>query len=80
MMERESVSKMIVWSGAIQALGLGLRAGQPVVLQQQPTVDRCKVQQLELPLRSRLAVGETVILLNPPSPFSRCFNMDGEGM
>ena len=27
-----------------------------------------------------LAVGETVILLHPPpSPFSRCFNRDGEG-
>ena len=25
-------------------------------------------------------VGETVILLRPPSPFRRCFNMDGEGM
>ena len=25
-----------------------------------------------------LAVGETVILLHPPSIFSRCFNRDGE--
>ena len=25
-----------------------------------------------------LAVGETVILLHPPSPFRRCFNSDGE--
>ena len=28
----------------------------------------------------KLAVGETVILLHPPSPFSRCFNSDGEGV
>ena len=27
----------------------------------------------------RLAVGETVILLPPPLPFSRRFNRDGEG-
>ena len=27
-----------------------------------------------------LAVGETVILLHPLSPFSWCFNRDGEGM
>ena len=27
-----------------------------------------------------VAVGETVVLRAPPSPFSRCFNMDGEGM
>ena len=27
-----------------------------------------------------LAVGETVISLHPPSPASRCFNMDGEGV
>ena len=27
-----------------------------------------------------VAIGETVILLHPPSPFSRCFNMDGEGV
>ena len=27
-----------------------------------------------------LAVGETDFLLNPPDPFSRCFNMDGEGV
>ena len=27
-----------------------------------------------------IAVGETVILLHPPSSFSRCFNTDGEGM
>ena len=27
-----------------------------------------------------VAVGETVILLHPPSTFSRCFNRDGEGM
>ena len=25
-------------------------------------------------------VGEAAILLHPPSPFSRCFNMDGEGV
>ena len=31
-------------------------------------------------MAARLAVGETVILLHPPSPFSRCFNRDGEGM
>ena len=29
---------------------------------------------------ARPAVGETVILLHPPSTFSRCFNRDGEGM
>ena len=29
--------------------------------------------------RLDLAVGETVILLHPPSTFSRCFNRDGEG-
>ena len=29
---------------------------------------------------SGLAVGETVILLAPPSPFSRRFNSDGEKM
>ena len=28
----------------------------------------------------RVAVGETVILLHPPSTFSRCFNIDGEGV
>ena len=27
-----------------------------------------------------LAVGEAVIVVPPPSPFSRRFNMDGEGM
>ena len=29
--------------------------------------------------RTLLAVGETVILLHPPSPFSRCFNRGEEG-
>ena len=27
-----------------------------------------------------LAIGETVILLHPPRPFSRCFNTDGKGV
>ena len=30
--------------------------------------------------RARLAVGETVILLHPPLPLGRWFNMDGEGV
>ena len=29
-------------------------------------------------VQERLAVGETVVLLHPPSNFSRCFDMDGE--
>ena len=32
-----------------------------------------------LALKALLAVNETVILLHPPSSFSRCFNTDGEG-
>ena len=31
-------------------------------------------------LRVMLAVGETFILLHPPSPFSRCFNVGEEGV
>ena len=27
-----------------------------------------------------LAVGETVILLHPPSPLNRCFDMNGKGV
>ena len=30
-------------------------------------------------LRAGVAVGETVILLHPPSSFSRCFNRNVEG-
>ena len=30
--------------------------------------------------RLSIAVGETVILLHPTSPFSRCFNMDVKGV
>ena len=29
---------------------------------------------------SSLAVGETVILLHPPLPFSRCFSRDKQGV
>ena len=29
-------------------------------------------------MRRSFAVGETAILLHPPSTFSRCFNSDGE--
>ena len=32
------------------------------------------------PLPLRYAVGQTVILLTPPSTFGRCINIDGEGM
>ena len=28
----------------------------------------------------KVAVDETVMLLHPPSPFSRCINSDGEGI
>ena len=37
-------------------------------------------QKVAEPGLCRVAVGETVILLHPPSPFSRCFNVDEEGM
>ena len=30
--------------------------------------------------QSKVAIDETFILLHPPLPFSRCFNVDGEGM
>ena len=36
-----------------------------------PTARACS------PRNRRLAAGEAVTLLQPPSPFSRCFNMDG---
>ena len=33
-----------------------------------------------LPISAMIAVGETVILLHPPSTFSRCFNRDKKGV
>ena len=43
------------------------RVGQPIPAEQRGD-------------RRSLAAGETVIRLHPPSPFSRCFNRDGEGV
>ena len=42
--------------------------------------DRKSLLEQQLQIILKVAVGETVILLHPPLPFCRSFNIDGEGM
>ena len=62
-----------------------LRVLNPLVMKDAVDVQRIQPRQIELSqpgqqIDRHLAVGETVILPHPPSPFGRCFNMDGEGV
>ena len=78
---RGDVSEITVSSTARWLSGSTRVMGETV--QRKGELDNCiaALQQcMQVPAATCLAPDKTVVLLHPPSPFSRCSNRDGEGM